>query len=66
MFFFISSVYNALQFDLYHKKNRPKRVCFNSAKGTRTLVTGVRGQCPVPLDDGTELLFSVLNKRRQI
>ena len=28
---------------------------FNSAKGTRTLVTGVRGQCPGPLDDGTEI-----------
>ena len=35
-------------------KKRTQRIRFNSAKGTRTLVTGVRGQCPGPLDDGTE------------
>ena len=61
MFFLIGDDYNT-------KKTDPlDPFCFYSAKGTRTLVTGVRGQCPGPLDDGTKFaVFSELLKRRQI
>ena len=51
MFFLIGDDYNTT------KTNPLDPFCFYSAKGTRTLVTGVRGQCPGPLDDGTELLI---------
>ena len=43
--------------DYITTKKRTLRSVFYSAKGTRTLVTGVRGQCPGPLDDGTEFAY---------
>ena len=43
---------------LKHKK-RPLRVVFSSATRTRTGVYGVRGRCPRPLDDSTEVIFSI-------
>ncbi len=60
MFFFIIPKYRLRGFDFYHNQKHPIKKkqtltdLLNSAKGTRTLVTGVRGQCPGPLDDGTE------------
>ena len=63
MFFFIIAGYKPAEFDLYHtqicpyKKKQTLSDLLYSAKGTRTLVTGVRGQCPGPLDDGTEFAY---------